>query len=412
VNDREASAASATRNPFASPRFVRWWVASLVAGTGVGIQAVTVPLYLRDRVADDARAIAIAGALIAQTLPGALLSLVGGALADRIERRRILVRTYALAAFVSTAYVLLAGYDVRAIWPVYPLAALVGSAGAFTNPARQSLLPELVSRRQLQNGVIFGTMGFMATLQFLGPTVAGFVVDLRGLAPAFALEAVLLAVGAAAFSRIRTAPPTPTGRNVLGDLADGVRHVAQEPTLRSLVLLAAVPGIFFIGPFAVTVPLVVPDVLHASDKWVGILWGCFGSGVFAGSVLLTLRPLPRRGLAVCVSNLMGGAILVLYGSSEALALSALALVAWGIGASVFINYVVTLLQEHTQPQLMGRVMSMYSLVFFIALPIGYGQAGVITRWLGPQVCLVSSGCVAAAVGLLGVLFLRRVRELA
>jgi predicted MFS family arabinose efflux permease len=372
---------------------------------------VTVPLFLRDRVDVEQRAVAIAGALIAQTLPGALLALVGGAIADRVEQRRVLVRTYSLAAAVSVCYVLLAGLDVRSIWPIFPLAAAVGAAGAFTNPARQSLLPQLLSRPQLQNGVILGTMGFMASLQFLGPTIAGLVVDGCGLAPAFTLEVLLLAAAAALFFRIRTAPPAATGQRVVDDLVEGVRYVAGEPALVGLLLLATVPGILFVGPFAVTIALVVPDVFGASDKWVGILWGCFGAGVFTGSLGLTWRALPRRGLAVCLSNLVGGLVLIAYGSSETLALSAAALFVWGLGASIFVNYVVTLLQENADPRMMGRVMSMYSLVFFVAMPIGYAQAGAVTSAFGPQVSLVASGVVAAAVGLLCVLALAPVRDL-
>jgi MFS family permease len=383
----------------------------MVAGTGVGIQAVTVPIFIRDRVALEDRALAISAALVAQTLPGALLALVGGTMADRVERRRILLRTYAVAALVSTLYVGLSGFHVRSIWPVFPLAAVVGSAGAFTNPARQSMLPQLVTRAQLQNAVILGTMGFMAALQFLGPTVAGLVVDFWNLTIAFACEVILLAAGATLFSRIRTDQPAPTGRNVLGDLVDGVRYVVREPAILELLVLATVPGAFFIGPFAVTIPLVVPDVLHATDKWIGILWGCFGAGVFLGSLLLTLRPLGRRGLAVCLANFYGGVVLVLYGSSHALPLSMGTLLLWGLGGSVFINYVVALLQQHTDPRMMGRVMSMYSLVFFISMPIGYAQAGLVTHWFGPQVTLVASGVVAAAIGLLCLALARSVRAL-
>jgi hypothetical protein len=161
----------------------------------------------------------------------------------------------------------------------------------------------------------------------------------------------------------------------------------------------------------VTVPLIVPDVLHASDKWVGLLWGCFGGGVFAGSVFLTLRPLPGRGLAVCLTIFVGGITEVLYGMSDVLLLSAGLQVVSGLNASVFMNYVVALLQEQAEPRMMGRVMSMYSLVFFASMPIGYAQAGIVTRLFGPQTTLVASGCLAAAVGLGCVLLMRRVRSL-
>ena len=83
-----------------------------------------------------------------------------------------------------------------------------------------------------------------------------------------------------------------TGATVFADLVDGVRYARSEPAISGLLLLGTLPGLLFIGPFAVTVPLVVPDIFHASDKWVGILWGCFGAGVLAGSLILTLRPLP------------------------------------------------------------------------------------------------------------------------
>lgn len=400
-----------SRNPFASPGFGRWWLASLVAGTGVGIQTVTVPLFIRDRVDLDLRAVAIAGALVAQTLPGAFVALVGGTVADRVERRRILVRTYAIAAGVAAVYVLLSGLDVREVWPVFPLAALVGSAAAFTNPARQSMLPQLVTRPQLQNGVILGTMGFIAALQFLGPTVAGFLVDARGLTTAFALEVVLLATGAAVFSRVRTERPPPSGGSVLGDLVEGLRYARREHAILGLLFLGSVIGVVFIGPFSVTVPIMVPDVFGASDKWVGILWGCFGAGVFSGSLLLTLRPLPHRGLAVCLTITVGGVLQLLYGRTEVLLVAGGIQFLSGLNASVFMNYVVTLLQENTDPRMMGRVMSMYTLSFFASMPIGYAQAGAVTDAFGPQTTLVASGLAAIAIGLTCVALLRRVREL-
>ena len=405
--------AGESRNPFHAPGFSRWWLASLFAGTGAGINSVALPLFVRDRVADEARALAIAGALVATTLPGVVLSLVGGAVADRIERRLILATTYSIAVAISLVYVALAGLDVRSVWPIYPLAMLVGSAGAFTNPARSSMLPLLVTRAQLQNGVILGTtLGFVASLQLIGPMLGGVIADARGLVAAFATESALLAIAALLFSRIRTGETQASGGSIRGALHDGLAYVRGHPTLRGLLALSLVPGVFFIGPFAVTVPLLVPDVFHASDKWVGILWACFGGGVVAGSIALTLRPFPRRGLALCITNLTGGLILVAYGASGSLGLSAAILVAWGIGASVFMNYVVALLQEHTEPRMIGRVMSMYSLAFFLAMPVGYAQAGAITTWFGPQTTLLANGVAAAAIGLACLVGARSVRSLA
>jgi MFS family permease len=406
-----AAGPQTARNPFTAAGFSRWWAASMVAGTGVGIQSVTIPIFIRDRVELDDRAVAIAAALIAGTLPGALLALVGGTIADRVEHRRILARTYALAALVSIAYVVLSGLDIAAIWPVFPLAATVGAAGAFTNPARQSMLPQLVSRAQLQNGVIFGTMGFMATLQFLGPSIGGLVTEAMGLTAAFSLEVGLLATGAFLFAGVRTSLPEPRTASVLSDLVEGLRYMRSEPALRALLLLGTVIGVLFIGPFAVTLPILVPDVFLAGDKWIGLLWACFGGGVFTGSLALTRWPIPRRGLAVLLSILTGGAVTILYGMTGNLALAGGLQVVQGLSASMFMNYVVALLQENAEPRMMGRVMSMYSLAFFASMPVGYAQAGAVSAAFGPKATLISSGAVAVLLALIFITSARAVRSL-
>lgn len=401
-----------TRNPFAVARYRRWWLASVLAGTGVGIQAVTVPLFIRDRVAEDDRAIAIAAALICLNLPAAIFALVGGVVADRTERRRILVRTYAVAAVVSMAYVVLSGMDVSVIWPVFPLAAVVGAAGAFTNPARQSMMPQILDRAQLQNGVILGTMAFMATLQFGGPTLGGLLADGPGLTLAFGAEVVLLLLAALLFGSIATDQPIPSGRSVRSDMVEGLRYIRGRPDLLGVLLLGTVPGVFIMGPFAVNIVIIVSDVFDASDKFVGLFWGCFGGGIVLGSALMTVVRLPKRGMSLCLSLVFGGALVAAFGASDVLWLSmALLFVSGIVGPAVFINYAVALLQEHAAPQMLGRVMSMYGLSFMASSPVGYLQGGIVSSMFGPQVAVAGSGLVACALGVLCVLFLRPVRTL-
>ena len=405
-------AGEGSRNPFTNANFRKWWMASIVAGTGVGIQAVTVPLFIRDRVSSDHRAIAIAAALICQTLPGAFFALIGGVVADRVERRRILVRTYAVAALVSTTYVVLSSADIRVILPVFFLAAVVGSAGAFTNPARQSMIPQMVSHTQLQNAVIMGTMAFMATLQFGGPTLGGVLADGPGLTFAFGTEVVMLSLAAFFFSRIATDVPIPTGKNVRGDLVDGIRYIRTERAILGLLCLGTVPGIFLLGPFAVTNVLMVQDVLKESDKFVGITWGCFGAGILLGSVVMTVVRVRRRGLLLCCSVLFGGTAFALYGSSSLTPVSLALLVFSGaVGPAIFINFAVALIQENVEPRMMGRVMSMYSLAFTASTPVGYAQAGVVSSLFGPQATIISSAIAAAIIGVLAIAFLHPVRRL-
>jgi MFS family permease len=404
-------AEESTRNPFTNTDYRKWWLATVFAGLGVGIQLVTVPLFVRDRVDADYRAIALAAALICQTLPAAFLVLIGGVVADRVERRRILVRTYAAAAAVSTAYVFLVAGDVDAIWPIFPLATVIGAANAFAQPARNAMIPQMLSQEQLQNGVILGTAGFLAAMQFGGPATGGVVADGLGLGVAFGLEVIFLALGALLISRVATDVPAPSGRDIRGDLADGMSYARRHREILGLLAIACLPGIFFIAPFTVTIVLMVEDVLKESDKFVGFLTAAFGVGVAAGSLALTIGRLPRRGLALLCSAVSGGLILVAYGLSESTPLSMAILFVWGLGAAVFINLAVALLQENADAAVMGRVMSMYSLAFMAALPIGYLQSGITASLLGPQAALVLSGTIVAGIGFAFLLFLRPVRQL-
>jgi MFS family permease len=408
----EAVLAEETRNPFASARFRTWWAASVVAGAGVGIQTVAVPLFIRDRVSDDNRAIAIAGALISMQIMGAFFSLLGGVLADRVERRRILVRTYAVAMAVSLSYIALSAADVDVVWPVYPLAVIVGTAGAFTNPARQAMVPQLLSKAQLQNGIILGNIAFMALLQFGGPTVGGVLADTAGLTVTFAVECATLAAAMVLFGRVQTDRPTPSGRNVRGDLSDGLRFVAKSPSLIGLLTIGAIPGIFIMGPFAVTNVLMVEDVFKAGDAAVGYLWGAFGAGILLGSLLLTMWRLSRRGMFACACLFVGGLVFAAYGLTSNLPLALVLLVIQGItGPAVFINTVAALIQEYTPQHMMGRVMSMYGLTFVATAPIGYGMAGGLASAWGPQPTLVFGGLVTAGMGLACMALLRPVTKL-
>ena len=407
-----AAGTAVSRNPFTVGGYRIWWIASVFAGSGVGIQAVTVQLFVRDRVAEGDRAAFFAAALICQTVPGAIFALFGGVIADRHERRGILVRTYSVAAAVSLVYVALAGLEVSYVWPVFILSAIIGSAGAFTNPARQSMMPQILRQEQIQNGAIFGTMAFMATLQFGGPMIGGFLSDWVGLTFAFGSEVAMLAVAALLFGLIATDKSVPTGKSVRQDLVEGLRYIRTAPSLLGILALGTVPGIFVLGPFAVTVVLMVEDVFVRSDKWVGVLWGCYGGGIVLGSIIMSFIRFERRGLLVSASVLMGGMLLAGYGASSTLWLSMVLLISMGmVGPAIFINFAVALLQENSDRAMMGRVMSMYGLTFVASTPVGYLQSGIQASLWGPQVTIASSSLIAAFIGLLAVLFLRPVNRL-
>ncbi|MCY4390548.1 MAG: MFS transporter [Chloroflexi bacterium] len=405
--ETEAAAAEApeeaeSRNPFSNRDYRAWLAASVVTALGVGIQIVAVPLFIRDRVEPDERAAAIAGALMIQELPGVLLTLFGGVLADRMEARLILVRATTVAAVVSGVYVVLAAASVTILWPVFLLSAVIGAVGAFENPARQGVLPRIVTRPQLQNAVIIGNVGFLAASDFIGPALGGLMAGFAGLTAAFSLETALLAAGALLFLLLRGYQPVQEEEqsSIRSDLAEGVRYVLRSPAILGLLMLSAMLGIFFGGPITVTMLLIVEDVLHLGDHWVGILFATFGAGMIVSSGLMTLRPLPRRGLLVALSPVLAAPPLVLFGLSETAWLTVVALLAIGPAGAIFMNLSLALLQENTPQPVMGRVMSIYSLMFAAAMPIGIAQTGLLATLWGAQFSIVASAIAGGVVGFL------------
>lgn len=401
-----------TRNPFAEPNYRKWWTASVVAGVGVGIQTATVPLFIQATVSEDHRQLAVTAALLCQNVPAALFALFGGVIADRVERRRILVRTYAVAAAASLVYVALVGFSLALYWPVLVLGAIIGSAGAFTNPARSSMTPLILRPSQLPNGIILGTVAFMATLQVGGPAVGGLLADGFGLTWAFVAEVAMLALAALIFSRVPTDTPVPTGKNVWGDLKAGLAYVRQSPVLPGILILGTIPGVFFMGPFTVTNLFMVKDVLNESDKFVGIMFGCLGAGILAGSVLLTVVKTDRRGVLLIGCMIGGGSTIALYGQSSSLPLSMLILFVSGIvGPAIFINFAQALLQLNTERPMMGRVMSMYGLSFAASVPVGQLQGGILMKLIGPQATITISGTIMASIGVVAMFTMKRIRAL-
>ena len=419
MSEAEASLTPATplagstisRNPFATVKYRWYWAAVVCGGMGVGIQIVTIPLFIRDRVGADHRELIIAAALIAQTVPAALLMLLGGVAADRFSRNRIMIRVWMTASLVSVTYVFLTAAGFHHIWPVFILGAVVGSLDAFGQPARQSMAPQILPREQIQNGFILNTVAFMSAFQFLGPTIGGFLADFFNLSVAFSAEVIFLLIGALLATRVRAPKPEPTGKSVFADLGDGLAYVAHRKTIIALLMLQLLPGLLLIGPFRVTAVGMVEDVLHASDRYVGLLSGFFGAGVILGSVALTFVRIRRRGLLLCAAPIFGGAVLLAYGLSEQLALSLALMLPWGLSAAIFINMVTPLIQEQTEPQMLGRVMSMSSLAFAIATPLGFLQSGLIANFWGPQEALIFSGVVITVIGVLAVLLLQPVKRL-
>ncbi|MGH2584643.1 MAG: MFS transporter, partial [Dehalococcoidia bacterium] len=285
TTDVAAAQPKADRNPFAGVQYRWWWAMSFCGSVAVGLQLVTVPTYVLDRT--DTR-FYIAVALLCQTVPTALLTLVGGATADRVGRRRILLTTFAVAAIASTAYLLLATAEARALWPVFVIAAVVGATTAFGSPARQAMLHRLAPGSRLQNGVILGTFAFMGGQSFIGPALGGLTVSALGLTAGFGLEVALLALAWLCATRLRgvDGEAVPARGSLVAQIGEGLRYVRADPRIWQVMVIAIVPALCFIGVAQATFPVFARDTFDRGAGGIGALNAGMGFGVLAGSLLL------------------------------------------------------------------------------------------------------------------------------
>jgi MFS family permease len=393
----DAAPTQRDRNPFAGVTYRWWWIMTLCMSLAVGIQIVAVPTYVLDRT--DVRFL-VALALLFQTVPTALFTLVGGAAADRFGRDRILYVTILAGALAACVYVLLAAINVRAVWPVFLVAAVIGSASAFQNPARQSLINLLAPGERLQNGVIWGTLAFMAGQSFLGPALGGFTIAAFGLTTGFVVQVALLVAAGICVTQLRGIDQRlPARESMLAQIRAGLGYVRNEPRIWQVLTLGAVPGLFFIGVSQAVFPVFSNDTFHRGAAGIALLNMGMGAGIIVGSILLTrFGPREGRGRWFLYALPLGGVTYVATGLAPTLVLAVAVLVIFGLAAALFINYASTLLQTYAEPRFLGRVMSVYSLCVLGAVPLGNLQAGAGLELSDARTVLAYSGAIAIALG--------------
>jgi MFS family permease len=381
-----------------------WYVAA--AGTwylAFGLQGVIVATIVAMHLHGDSRDMSIAQ--MAQQLPGFGLILLGGAVADRVDKRALLIALYAAAAVL----VLVLGLGAELGWLSLPVVIgfvlAMGTLSAFVMPSRDALLSDVVV------GGLMRAITMMTLIQFamqaLG-SVLGVAGRYVGILPLIGLQAAVLLAGVPALARLpRPAPTDPGARRALrlGELADGVREVARSPVLGPVALLSIALGSLFIGPFQVVFPLLVRDFYKGDVADLSLLYTAFPVGTIAGSALILLRGGVRRKGAAQLLALAGGALCI--GSLGfgppfwgALAVTVL----FGVGGAFFMNAGRTLFQEHATPASRGRVLSVYALTFMGASAvIGAPLAGWLHALLGPLgACLACAAMMLLVVGTMTV----------
>ena len=333
-------------------------------------------------------------------IPVFLLAPVGGAVADRRDRHRIIIITQTTAMLLASTLAALTLTGRVEVWHLFVLAALLGVTNAFDIPARQSFVVEMVGREDLVNAIALNSSMFNGA-RVVGPAVAGLLVAAIGEGWCFfanAVSYVAVIAGLLSMNMERRRRPPARG-SALSSIAEGFRFVARTGPVRALLLLLGLVSLTGM-PYAVLMPIFADQILHGGPSGLGLLMGASGVGALAGALSLAARR-GLRGLGrwVAFASAGFGVSIMLFSVSRSFWLSAALLVPAGFSLMLQMASSNTLVQSMVPDALRGRVMAVYSMMFMGMAPIGALLAGAVAQRIGAPatVALGGAACVVGAV---------------
>jgi MFS family permease len=341
-----------------------------------------------------------------QTLPVLLLGPYGGVIADRVDKRRLMVILQVAMGVQALILGVLTVTGAVRLWEIGALAALLGLNNAFENPARQSFMLEMVGADSLRNAVSLNSV-LVNVARVIGPAVAGVLIATVGEGVCFLVNAASFAAVVASLSTLdRSAifPSTPSGREP-GQLREGLRYVRRTPELGVPLLMMALAGCLAYE-FQVTLPVMARQGLHAGATAYGFMTAAMGVGAVVGGLFVAAKG--KTGLAPLVLAATAfGIVLLASALAPSLAVELFALALAG-GASIsFMSTGNSTLQLTAVPSMRGRVMSLWFVAFQGSTPIGGPIVGWVMAALGARAGLGLGGLSCLLVALLGLLALRR-----
>jgi MFS family permease len=388
------------------PRFTRalrhrnyrlFFSGQLVSLVGTWMQQVA-EAWLVYRLTGSAALLGVAG--FASQIPVFLLATIGGTVADRANRHRILVITQTTSMVLPLILATLVFTGHVHVWHVFTLAATLGVVNAFDVPARQAFVIEMVGKEDLVNAIALNS-SIVNCDRTIGPAVAGVLLAAVGEGWCFLINGLsyvavitgLLLMKLPARDKQMHPPPA------LADTVEGFRFVRRSPPIRDLLLLVGL--VSFAGmSYSVLMPIFADSILHGGPKGLGLLMASAGFGSLCGALSIASRSSTRGlGRVVALSALTFGVGLMVFALSRAFWLSAALLFVVGMSMITQAASTNTLIQSMVPDALRGRVMAVYAMMFMGMSPIGALLQGALAERIGAPYTLVIGGsiCVAGAI---------------
>ena len=377
--------------------------------------------------------LAIGIVMFAFGVPILLFAIFGGAIADRVNKRNLLIATQAFMAFLVAIIAILITLNMIEFWHLVAVAVCTGFAFVLNGPARQSIIPELVKKRELLNAISLNATG-MNLMRVIALALGGALIPIIGIDGVYYAIVVCYILGAVSLFKVslpqRAATPVPAPamadpmgrlrnfrpdsivqflRSMWPDIKEGVIYIRHSRLVISLLAMAFVPLTFGL-PYMFLMPVFADEVLGQSELGYGLLMAMAGVGALVASLAIaSLGDFRQKGKLLLASALVFGITLALFGISHSFPLSLAILVGVGAGGTGYMALNNTLLMSNVPLRILGRVMSIWMITFAL-MPMGTLPIGAVAQALGPTIA-VAGGAVIIVLFTLGMIifvpFLRR-----
>ncbi len=387
----------AARRTFSSlhvPNYRLYFFGQVVSMSGTWIQSVA-QMWLVYQLTGSGIALGVVTAL--QFTPVLLAGMWGGIVADRFDKRKILVITQAAAATLALVLGLLTAFEAVELWMIYLLAFGLGCISVIEVPTRQSFVIEMVGEDQLSNAVGLNSTVFTSA-RVIGPALAGLLIAGVGIAwcfliNAFSFAAVIVSLAKMDPERLHRSAPVERSK---GQLREGLRYVWNTPILRTSLLMMAIIGTIAFN-FRILLPVMAEEEFGGGAGTYGALSALMGVGTVLGALFAASRAEPTRKTLI-YSAIAYGVLIIIAGMAPTLRLELIALVPMGAAGLAFVATANSTLQLNADASMRGRVMALYSVVFLGSTPIGSPIVGWIGETFGVRAGFFISGfaCLLAS----------------
>jgi hypothetical protein len=396
--------------PLRSPDFRMLWSGMAVSLVGDGIFLVAMAWQAYE-LWNAPAALAVLG--IGMTVPTIACLLLGGAISDRFDRRRVLLFSDVGRALVVGILAVLSLTGALTFVELVVVVALYGVGTAFFTPAFEAIVPDIVPVDDLAAANSLDQFVRPLALRMIGPALGGWLVAWLGAGPAFAFDATSFAASAGAVWMLRTTRPVDAAdsTSTLTAISDGFRFVRRHVWLWGTLISAAIAYLAFLGPTEVLLPYVVKNELHGSAGDLGLVFAAGGIGSVAAAALMAQRGHPRRDVTLMYGCWTLATVAVAgYGLAHSTTQLMLACLVFNALEAAGTIVWATIKQRHVPSSLLGRVSSLDWMISIGLLPISFALTAPVAALIGARATLV----VAAAVGstvTLGALFLPGMRAI-